>query len=58
MTQEYQYPAKRLLHREEIKKSSFIVHIAHTPTIDDAKAFIKLIKFTYNVTDTSPVIGD
>ena len=47
MTQEYQYPASRILYREEIKKSTFIVHIAHTPTVDDAKAFIKLINEEY-----------
>ena len=47
MTQEYQFPASRILYREEIKKSTFIVHIAHTPTVDDAKAFIKLINEEY-----------
>ncbi|KPV96204.1 IMPACT family member YigZ [Pseudoalteromonas sp. P1-9] len=47
MTQEYQYPATRTLYREEIKKSTFIVHIAHTPTIADAKAFIKSINQEY-----------
>ena len=47
MTQEYQYPATRTLYREEIKKSTFIVHIAHTPTIADAKAFVRSINEEY-----------
>ncbi len=47
MTQEYQYPAQRILYREEIKKSAFIVHIAHTPTVQDAKEFIKQVGSEY-----------
>lgn len=47
MSQEYQYPAARVLHREEIKKSAFIVHIAHTPDIAAAKAFIKQVESEY-----------
>ena len=44
---EYRYPASDVFHQEEIKKSTFIVHIAHTPDIDSAKAFIKLIEQKY-----------
>lgn len=44
---EYKYPANNVFHQEEIKKSTFIVHIAHTPDIDCAKAFIKSIEEKY-----------
>ncbi|MEO2268834.1 YigZ family protein [Pseudoalteromonas pernae] len=44
---EYAYPAQTLSHEEEIKKSTFIVHIAHTPDIDSAKAFIARINQQY-----------
>ena len=44
---EYKYPANNVFHQEEIKKSTFIVHIAHTPDIDCAKAFIKSIEQKY-----------
>lgn len=47
MTKQYPYPAHRVTYQEEIKKSAFIVHIAHTPTLDDAKAFIKQIQQQY-----------
>lgn len=47
MTQEYQYPAHRVLYREEIKKSLFIVHICHTATVEQAKACIKQINQHY-----------
>ena len=40
---EYKYPADAVFHQEEIKKSTFIVHIAHTPDLAAAKAFIKSI---------------
>ena len=44
---EYAYPARALSHEEEIKKSTFIVHIAHTPDVDSAKAFITQINQQY-----------
>lgn len=40
---EYLIPESNLFYKEEIKKSTFIVHLAHTPLINDAKAFIKKI---------------
>ncbi len=45
---EYQYPAEPVFYQEEIKKSTFIVHIAHTPDLAAAKAFIKEIQEKYN----------
>ncbi|WP_372761341.1 YigZ family protein [Pseudoalteromonas sp.] len=44
---EYKYPAETVFHQEEIKKSTFIVHVAHTPDLAAAKAFIKLIEHKY-----------
>ncbi|MCG7536186.1 YigZ family protein [Pseudoalteromonas sp. OOF1S-7] len=44
---EYAIPSSSISHHEEIKKSTFIVHIAHTPTIADAKAFIRAINEQY-----------
>ena len=44
---EYKYPAESVFHQEDIKKSTFIVHIAHTPDLDSAKAFIKNIEVKY-----------
>ena len=44
---EYKYPAADVFHQEEIKKSTFIVHIAHTPDLNSAKAFIKNIEEKY-----------
>ena len=44
---EFYIPNASLSHHEEIKKSTFIVHISHTPTIDAAKAFIKQINNDY-----------
>ena len=41
---EYKYPAEAVFHQEEIKKSTFIVHIGHTPDLNAAKAFIKNIE--------------
>ena len=41
---EYKYPADDVFHQEEIKKSTFIVHIGHTPDLNSAKAFIKNIE--------------
>ena len=45
---EYEYPAEGVFHQEEIKKSTFIVHIAHTPDLVAAKAFIKNIEDKYS----------
>ncbi|MBQ4834583.1 YigZ family protein [Pseudoalteromonas sp. MMG010] len=45
---EYKYPASNVFYQEEIKKSTFIVHIAHTPDLDSAKAFIKEIENKYS----------
>ena len=45
---EYQYPAEPVFYQEEIKKSTFIVHIAHTPNLESAKAFIKEIQNKYS----------
>ena len=47
MSDEYRYPAKSVFYQEEIKKSTFIVHIAHTPDLDSAKQFIKMITAKY-----------
>jgi uncharacterized YigZ family protein len=44
---EYKYPGDTVFHQEEIKKSTFIVHIAHTPDLNSAKAFIKSIEEKY-----------
>ncbi|CAH9059935.1 IMPACT family member YigZ [Pseudoalteromonas holothuriae] len=44
---EYQIPAASVSYHEEIKKSTFIVHLAHTPNIEDAKAFIKHVNDQY-----------
>ncbi|CAM4269900.1 YigZ family protein [Pseudoalteromonas byunsanensis] len=44
---EYRIPDSSLSYHEEIKKSTFIVHLAHTPSIDEAKAFIKQINEQY-----------
>ncbi|KZN35926.1 elongation factor [Pseudoalteromonas luteoviolacea S2607] len=40
---EYKIPCETIRYHEEIKKSTFIVHIAHTPTLEEAKAFIRSI---------------
>ncbi|KZN57082.1 elongation factor [Pseudoalteromonas luteoviolacea CPMOR-2] len=40
---EYNIPSETIRYHEEIKKSTFIVHIAHTPTLEEAKAFISSI---------------
>lgn len=45
---EYKYPADDVFHQEEIKKSTFIVHIGHTPDLNAAKAFIKNIEEKYS----------
>ena len=45
---EYKYPAGAVFHQEGNKKSTFIVHIAHTPDLAAAKAFIKSIEDKYS----------
>ncbi len=42
--QPYLIPAQSVQFEEEIKKSVFITHLAHTPSIDSAKAFVEQIK--------------
>lgn len=42
--QPYLIPASTTLFEEEIKKSVFITHLAHTPSIEVAKAFVEQIK--------------
>lgn len=42
--QPYLIPKESVEFREEIKKSLFITTLAHTPTIDSAKAFVDSIK--------------
>ncbi|CCQ10683.1 FIG000605: protein co-occurring with transport systems (COG1739) [Pseudoalteromonas luteoviolacea B = ATCC 29581] len=44
---EYHIPSSALTYEEEIKKSTFIVHLAHTPTLVDAKHFIQQINRQY-----------
>ena len=39
MPQEYKIPSAAVVYQEDIKKSKFIVHIAHTPDLESAKAF-------------------
>ncbi|MEF1290021.1 YigZ family protein [Vibrio sp. M260118] len=40
----YLIPAQQALFEEEIKKSVFITHLAHTPSVELAKAFVDQIK--------------
>lgn len=42
--QPYLIPAAPTWFEEEIKKSVFITHLAHTPTLESAKAFVDQIK--------------
>ncbi|MCG3730231.1 YigZ family protein [Vibrio cincinnatiensis] len=42
--QPYSIPAAPVLFEEEIKKSRFITYLAHTPSVEAAKAFIAEIK--------------
>ncbi len=42
--QPYLIPAHPVQFEEEIKKSVFITYLAHTPSIDSAKAFVEQIK--------------
>ena len=44
----YFIPAAEVCFEEEIKKSRFITYLAHTPSIDQAKAFIHSIKTKHN----------
>lgn len=40
----YLIPASSVIFEEEIKKSRFITYLAHSPTIESAKAFVQEIK--------------
>lgn len=40
-------PAEPVIFEEEIKKSLFITQLAHTPSIESAKAFIESVKFEH-----------
>ncbi|MCA2016457.1 YigZ family protein [Vibrio tritonius] len=42
--QPYLIPLAAVQFEEEIKKSTFITYLAHTPSIEDAKAFVDSIK--------------
>lgn len=43
-SQPYLIPAQGVVFEEEIKKSRFITYLAHTPTVEAAKAFVQQIK--------------
>ena len=51
---EYQYPAEPVFYQEEIK-STFIVHIAHTPDLAAAKPLLK--KFKINTVMHDIIVG-
>ncbi|WP_375752077.1 YigZ family protein [Vibrio sp. HN007] len=42
--QPYLIPSEPAVFEEEIKKSVFITYLAHTPSVDEAKAFVEQIK--------------
>ncbi|MGD8112677.1 YigZ family protein [Vibrio sp. TRT 17S01] len=44
----YLIPASEITFEEEIKKSVFITHLTHTPTIESAKAYVECIKQKHN----------
>lgn len=44
----YVIPAAPAVCEEEIKKSRFITYLAHTPSVEQAKAFIQQIKETHH----------
>ncbi|UUM31882.1 YigZ family protein [Vibrio japonicus] len=46
--QPYLIPAHPIQFEEEIKKSVFITHLAHTPSIESAKAFVEQIKMKHS----------
>ncbi|WP_295906148.1 YigZ family protein [uncultured Vibrio sp.] len=46
--QPYLIPDSPVIYEEEIKKSVFITHLAHTPSIEAAKAFIDSIKVEHS----------
>ncbi|AXN31944.1 YigZ family protein [Vibrio coralliilyticus] len=46
--QPYLIPAQLALFEEEIKKSVFITQLAHTPSIEAAKAFVEQVKAQYS----------
>lgn len=45
--QPYLIPVQSMVFEEEIKKSVFITHLAHTPSSDYAKLFVEKIKSKY-----------
>lgn len=45
--QPFLIPASPVRFEEEIKKSTFITYLAHTPSIEEAKAFIETIKMQH-----------
>ncbi|SFC50038.1 YigZ family protein [Pseudoalteromonas denitrificans] len=47
MPKEYRIPTETIFYQEDIKKSKFIVHIAHTPDLESAKAFIQEVGIKY-----------
>lgn len=46
--QPYLIPIDDVVFEEEIKKSVFITHLSHTPTMDSAKAFVEEIKMQHS----------
>lgn len=42
--QPYLIPLQSALYEEEIKKSVFITHLAHTPSVESAKQFVEQVK--------------
>ncbi|MFV0575728.1 MAG: YigZ family protein [Vibrio sp.] len=42
--QPYLIPVNEVIFEEEIKKSVFITHLAHTPSVESAKAFVESVK--------------
>ncbi|MCW8349068.1 MULTISPECIES: YigZ family protein [Vibrio] len=44
----YPVPEQSVIFEEEIKKSVFITQISHTPSIDEAKAFVQQVKIQHS----------
>ncbi|MGF1779509.1 YigZ family protein [Vibrio nomapromontoriensis] len=44
----YLIPEQSVIFEEEIKKSVFITQISHTPSIDEAKAFVSQVKIQHS----------
>lgn len=44
----YLIPKSQVFYQEVIKRSRFIVHVAHTPDVESARAFISEIKAKYS----------